>query len=229
MRSSTRAARGHGTGHRRGGGGPGGGIGMGAGRHGDHPSRRRDHHRGVGPVHGQLHLLQRRRHVFIGQAAHCATTGASTDTNGCDARLPAHGAQRSQIDRRQPTGQLVYNSWMTDAGGRARPTRTLLGQRLGPGASIAAADVGQVNPTVPFFGGPTGLGTAPPRDRRRRLHLRQLVAARRGRSPLSPKRGASPGQLTTAAGPTPSTPVTPGIPGLRLRRSSTPRAAPSAC
>ena len=43
---------------------------------------------------------------------------------------------------------------------------------------IDPADVGKVNPSVPGFGGPTGVGGASA-TARRRLLLRQLVAAPR--------------------------------------------------
>ena len=57
------------------------------------------------------------------------------------------------------------------------------------------ADVGKVNPSVPGFGGPTGVG-GDLGDRRRRLLVRQLVAALRHHpaEPQEGRRGADRGQ-----------------------------------
>ena len=73
---------------------------------------------------------------------------------------------------------------------------------------IDPADVGKVNPSIPFLGGPTGSARAAPGDKV--FSLRQLVAAR-GITQLSPKEGIVAG-TTGRLEPQVYT-VTPGIPG----------------
>jgi hypothetical protein len=94
--------------------------------------------------------------IYVGQAAHCAGTGAATDVNGCTAGSLPLG---TPVDLGTGNdGTLVYSSW-------------LLMQSLGTPASapeclgndfalvkVAEADEGDVSPAVPFFGGPTALG-----------------------------------------------------------------------
>src|SRR5688572_8878927 len=58
--------------------------------------------------------------VYVGYAAHCAGTGAATDTNGCDAgSLPlgtkidfAEGGSLVTSGQKVGTGTLVYSSWL---------------------------------------------------------------------------------------------------------------------
>src|ERR1700754_2094065 len=59
--------------------------------------------------------------TYVGYAAHCAGTGAATDTNGCDAAsLPlgtrvdfAEGGSLVSEGTRVGGGTLVYSSWLT--------------------------------------------------------------------------------------------------------------------
>ena len=93
--------------------------------------------------------------VYIGQAAHCSGTGAATDTNGCDSGSLPIGTP-VEIDGASRPGTLVYNSWITMQGrGETNPSACQYNDfalvRIDP------ADVGKVNPSVPDFGGPTGL------------------------------------------------------------------------
>jgi hypothetical protein len=50
--------------------------------------------------------------TYLGQAAHCAGTGAATDTNGCDAGSLPLGTP-VEIDGATRPGTLVYSSWLT--------------------------------------------------------------------------------------------------------------------
>ena len=58
--------------------------------------------------------------VYLGYAAHCAGTGAATDTNGCDAgSLPlgtkvefSEGGSLVSSGTSLGTGTLVYSSWL---------------------------------------------------------------------------------------------------------------------
>jgi hypothetical protein len=96
--------------------------------------------------------------VYLGQAAHCSGTGASTDTNGCtSASLPL--GTRVEVNGASRAGTLVYNSWLTmQAKGEGNPDACAYNDLAL--VKIAPADVGKVNPSVPGFGGPTGVGAA---------------------------------------------------------------------
>jgi hypothetical protein len=102
-------------------------------------------------------VYQDASNVYLGQAAHCSGTGAATETNGCDAESLPVGTPVEVTGASQP-GVLAYNSWLTmqakgetDADTCAYNDLALI--RLNP------ADVGNVNPSVPGFGGPTGVGS----------------------------------------------------------------------
>ncbi|HEX2071788.1 MAG TPA: trypsin-like peptidase domain-containing protein [Thermoleophilaceae bacterium] len=94
--------------------------------------------------------------VFIGQAAHCAGTGAATETDGCDAQSLPLGTPVGVSGATRP-GTLAYSSWLTmQEVGETDPDACAYNDfalvRIDP------ADVGRVNPSVPRFGGPVGLG-----------------------------------------------------------------------
>jgi hypothetical protein len=94
--------------------------------------------------------------LYLGQAAHCAGTGQATDTNGCDAASLPLGT-RVQVDGASRPGTLVYSSWI--AMQRAGETNANACQYNDFAlVEIARADVPDVDPTVPGFGGPTGVG-----------------------------------------------------------------------
>jgi len=94
--------------------------------------------------------------VFLGQAAHCADTDSSpTATNGCDTGSLPLGTP-VEIEGASRPGTLVYSSWLTmrqvgETDLNACGYNDFALVRLDP------ADVGAVNPTVPAWGGPTGL------------------------------------------------------------------------
>ena len=50
--------------------------------------------------------------IYIGQAAHCSSTGAATDTNGCTAASLPLGT-KVEVDGASVKGTLAYNSWLT--------------------------------------------------------------------------------------------------------------------
>jgi len=94
--------------------------------------------------------------TYIGQAAHCASTGAATDTDGCLASSLPLGTQVEITGASRP-GTLAYSSWVTmqannESNADACAYNDLALVRIDP------ADVGKVNPSVPGFGGPTGVG-----------------------------------------------------------------------
>ncbi|HEX6115998.1 MAG TPA: serine protease [Solirubrobacterales bacterium] len=94
--------------------------------------------------------------TYIGQAAHCSGTGGATETNGCDSgSLPLGSAV--EVDGATRPGTLVYNSWiaMQQAGETNDDACAYNDFAL---VRIDPADAGRVNPTVPGFGGPQGVG-----------------------------------------------------------------------
>ncbi|HEU4599012.1 MAG TPA: serine protease [Solirubrobacterales bacterium] len=96
--------------------------------------------------------------VFIGQAAHCSGTGGQTETDGCTSGSLPVGTAVEVTGAGKP-GNLAYNSWLTmQASGETDPDTCAYNDlalvRLDP------TDVAQVNPSVPGFGGPTGVGSA---------------------------------------------------------------------
>ena len=94
--------------------------------------------------------------VYLGQAAHCSGTGGSTETNGCDSGSLPVGTP-VEIDGASQPGTMVYNSWLTmQANGETDPDTCAYNDLAL--VRVAAADVAKVNPSVPGFGGPTGVG-----------------------------------------------------------------------
>jgi hypothetical protein len=94
--------------------------------------------------------------VYLGQAAHCSGTGGQTETDGCSSGSLPLGTPVEVTGASRP-GTLVYNSWLTmQERGETDPDTCAYNDlaliRLDP------ADVGGVNPSVPGFGGPTGVG-----------------------------------------------------------------------
>jgi hypothetical protein len=98
--------------------------------------------------------------TFLGQAAHCASTGTATDTSGCTAGSLPLGTPVTirAADGTARTGTLAYSSWlaMQERGETDQDTCRHNDFAL---VEIAGADVADVNPTIPIFGGPTGLDT----------------------------------------------------------------------
>jgi hypothetical protein len=94
--------------------------------------------------------------VYLGQAAHCSGTGAATDTNGCQAESLPLGTAVEVSGASQP-GTLVYNSWLTMQGNGESDENTCAFNDLAL-VRLNQADVANTNPSVPGFGGPTGVG-----------------------------------------------------------------------
>jgi hypothetical protein len=101
-------------------------------------------------------VFQEESSVYLGQAAHCSGTGGQTETDGCSSGSLPLGTPVEVTGASKP-GTLVYNSWLTmQEKGEADPDTCAYNDlaliRIDP------ADVGSVNPSVPGFGGPTGVG-----------------------------------------------------------------------
>ena len=147
--------------------------------------------------------------VYLGQAAHCSSTGTNTDTNGCLTGSAPIGTPVDVTGASRP-GTLVYNSWLTmQASGETDPNLCAYNDLAL--VKIDPADAGKVNPSVPHWGGPTGLNTTG------LTTLQQIYSygnseLRGGVTQLSPKTGVSNGD-TGAGWSHGTTMVTPGIPG----------------
>jgi hypothetical protein len=147
--------------------------------------------------------------VYIGQAAHCSGTGAATDTNGCTAGSLPIGTPVEITGASRP-GALVYNSWLTMQSAGETDADTCAFNDLAL-VRIDPADVAKVNPSIPFWGGPTGLdddGTVAG-DKVLSFGNSEL---RGGVTQLSPKEGLSLGDDGDGWSHTVYT-ATPGIPG----------------
>jgi hypothetical protein len=146
--------------------------------------------------------------VYVGQAAHCSGTGAATETDGCDSGSLPLG---TPVDIGGSTpGTLVYNSWLTMHSHGETNADTCAFNDLAL-VKVAAADVGKVNPSIPFWGGPTGVhsgGTAVGDT----VLTYGNSSLRAGITQLSPKQGKSVGDDGNGWSHTVYT-VTPGIPG----------------
>jgi len=158
--------------------------------------------------------------VYVGYAAHCAGTGSSTDTDGCktdslplgtkvdftnDGNLASEGTIVGH-------GTLVYSSWITEHKLGTTDANTCAYNDLAL-VEVDAGDVGKVNPSVPFWGGPTGIdtdGTAAGD----RVYTYGNSSLRGGVSALSPHTGVSLGDDAADGGWShPLYTITPGIPG----------------
>lgn len=96
--------------------------------------------------------------TYIGQAAHCAGTGGSTATNGCTSGSLPLDTQVTVKGATQP-GTLVYSSWRSMQAAGVTDPDTCQFNDLAL-VRLATSDAANVDPSVPGFGGPTGVGTA---------------------------------------------------------------------
>ena len=145
--------------------------------------------------------------VYIGQAAHCSGTGGNTATNGCTSGSLPLG---TPVDvGGVATGTMVYNSWLTMQSLGETDANTCAYNDLAL-IQLSPSDAANVNPSVPFFGGPTGLGGGTAFGDN--VYSYGNSSLRLGLTQLSPKRGVSLGDGAGGWTHTVYT-VTPGIPG----------------
>jgi len=158
--------------------------------------------------------------VYVGYAAHCAGTGSSTDTNGCntgsvplgtkvdftnDGNLASEGTVVGH-------GTLAYSSWITEHDRGTTDANTCAYNDLAL-VKVDPADVAKVNPSVPFWGGPTGIDTDGTKAGDR-VWTYGNSSLRAGVSLLSPHTGISLGDQAADGGWShPLYTVSPGIPG----------------
>ena len=147
--------------------------------------------------------------LYLGQAAHCTGTGSENETDGCKSKSLPLGTEIKVQGASRP-GKLVYNSWLTmhDKGESDADTCAYNDFAL---VEIDSADTDKVNPTVPVFGGPTGLregglaaGSA--------VYSYQNSSLRQGVGELSPKQGINLGDSAHGYTHEVAT-ISPGVPG----------------
>lgn len=146
--------------------------------------------------------------VYLGQAAHCAGTGGSLATDGCTSPSLPLGT-RVQVSGATRPGVLAYSSWLTmQAVGETDENACLYNDfalvRLDP------ADAARVNPSVPHWGGPVGLGSSTAAGET--VYSYGDSELRLGLDLLSPKTGLSLGDTGGGWSHTVLA-VTPGLPG----------------
>jgi hypothetical protein len=144
--------------------------------------------------------------VYIGQAAHCSGTGGSTETDGCTSKSLPLG---TKVTVGGVTGTMVYNSWIAMQKRREKRPNVCAYNDLAL-IKLPAAAVAKVNPSVPFWGGPTGVGR--PTSAGATVYSYGNSSLRAGATTLSPKRGVSLGTDGNGWSHTVYT-ATPGIPG----------------
>src|SRR5688572_9233530 len=116
---------------------------------------------------GNFVFTDRVGRIYVGYAAHCAGRGAATDTNGCNTRSHplgtrvrfAKGATLATNGTTVGGGTLVYSSWI-----KMHRLNTQLRAACEANdfalVRVDRNDRRKVNPSVPFWGGPTGLSIA---------------------------------------------------------------------
>jgi len=159
--------------------------------------------------------------VYVGYAAHCAGLGAATDTNGClNDSVPLgtavtfnRGGSLISDGTQVGTGTLAYSSWRTMRARGENVDSSTCAYNDFALVKVSAGDVGKVNPSIPFWGGPTGIdtdGTAAGD----RVYSYGSSSLRFGVEQLSPKTGVSLGDDAADGGWShPLYTATPGVPG----------------
>jgi hypothetical protein len=158
--------------------------------------------------------------VYLGYAAHCAGKGSSTDTNGCSVDSVPLGTKVDFSNDGNALsegtivghGTLAYSSWITEHRLGTSDANTCAYNDLAL-VEVDPADVAKVNPSVPFWGGPTGLDTDGTQAGDR-VWTYGNSSLRAGLTPLSPHTGISLGDQAADGGWShPLYTVSPGIPG----------------
>lgn len=107
--------------------------------------------------------------TYVGMAAHCASKGSDTDTDGCNTASYPLGTRVQFVVGMGPssggtqvgTGVLRYSSWLAMQKAGTRDAEACAYNDLAL-VQVDKQYLPRVSPTVPVFGGPTGLGAALP-------------------------------------------------------------------
>jgi hypothetical protein len=145
--------------------------------------------------------------VFVGQAAHCSSTSGVTSLDGCTAKSLPLGTSVTVQGASQP-GTMVYNSWLAMQAAGEKDAETCNSNDLAL-VQLSAADAANVNPSIPAFGGPNGIG---PSATGQSIYSYGNSSLRAGITLLSPKNGLTV-QVTPGGWQYDVYTITPGIPG----------------
>ncbi|MFT4187908.1 MAG: hypothetical protein QM621_04945 [Aeromicrobium sp.] len=154
--------------------------------------------------------------TYVGYAAHCAGLGEATDTNGCEAGALPLGTRVDFVEggsllgggRSVGSGKLAYSSWRTMQQ-RGEGDADVCAYNDFALVKVDAASVGDVNPSVPFWGGPVAVS---PGEAGSTVFSYGNSSLRAGVEALSPKLGTSLGEVGGGWSHTVYT-ATPGVPG----------------
>jgi hypothetical protein len=145
--------------------------------------------------------------TYLGQAAHCSGTGGNTATNGCDSGSLPEGTQ-VQVNGAGKPATMVYNSWIRMQAAGETDDETCQYNDLAL-LKLDPSDVANVNPSIPHWGGPAGVGAGAAQEDTYSYGNSEL---RGGVTQTSPKQGkildVSPGGWSYDVYT-----VSPGIPG----------------
>ena len=166
---------------------------------------------------GNFVFTDRLGRVYVGYSAHCAGKGAATDTDcdtpslplGTPVRFESGGTVVSS-GTKVGSGKLAYSSWLTMQAQR---------NTKGPDCAyndfalvrVANGDVRKVNPSVPFWGGPTRVRSAG-LSAGDQVYSYGNSSLRAGVTETSPKTGTSVGDHPSGWSHDVYT-VSPGVPG----------------
>lgn len=164
---------------------------------------------GTGQCTGNFLFTDAAKNVYLGQAAHCSSTGQATETNGCESKSLPLGTKVS-IGASGVTGKLAYNSWRSMQKVSEKDSDACAFNDLAL-IKLPASAVSKANPTVPVFGGPVGLNTTGTSSGEQ-VSTFGSSSLRQGLTALSPKSGTSLGTVGNGWSHTVYT-LTPGIPG----------------
>lgn len=165
----------------------------------------RTHTRGASHCTANFVYTDAADNVYLGQAAHCSRDRQTKDMGGCGGQSLPLGTE-VEILGTDVVGRMVYNSWLTMREQREKDLNACAYNDLAL-IQIPVGALNKVNPTIPLFGGPTGVsidGTDP--------GDRVLSYANPTRDRVAPKVGASLGTVGEGWSHTVYA-LTPGIPG----------------
>jgi len=148
-------------------------------------------------------------HVFLGQAAHCSGTGGNTQSDGCTSPSLPIGTPVTIPGASHP-GTIVYSSWLTMQSLKETDPSVCQYNDLAL-IELDPADVRSVNPSIPIWGGPTGLVTTGT-TAGEQVYAYGHSKLGMGVSLLSPKQGVSLGDSGNGWSHAVMT-LSPGIPG----------------
>ncbi|MCU1463190.1 MAG: serine protease [Acidimicrobiales bacterium] len=148
--------------------------------------------------------------TYIGQAAHCSGTGGNTATDGCTSGSLPIGTAVTVTGASKP-GKMVYNSWLTMQTAPKETNPDVCAYNDLALIQLDPADAANVDPSIPFWGGPGGINSAGTVSGDK-VYSYGNSELRGGTSQLSPKTGISLGDTGSGWSHVVST-ASPGIPG----------------